>query len=99
MEQMGITDTERENYAKSLFYSLKPLKMKVYSSKFKKKLVSLELIAAEFEAGRSYSESEVNEILAAVYEDFATIRRALVDYHFLERTKDCSSYCLVEYPD
>ena len=42
-------------------------------------------VVSRFEPGRDYSEPEVNEILLAVHEDFAYLRRELVNYHYLER--------------
>ncbi len=39
-----------------------------------------------FEPGRDYSESEVNELLAAVWHDHVSLRRELVDYGYLERS-------------
>lgn len=42
-------------------------------------------VLARFEPGRDYSEPEVNEVLLAVHEDFAYLRRELVNYHYLER--------------
>ena len=46
----------------------------------------------EFHAGRDYTESEVNEILYAFVDDFALIRRTLVERGELGREKDCSRY-------
>ncbi|WP_210651082.1 DUF2087 domain-containing protein [Nocardioides sp. SYSU D00065] len=40
---------------------------------------------SRFETGREYSEKEVNEILLGVHEDFAYLRRELVNYRYLER--------------
>lgn len=42
-------------------------------------------VASRFEPGREYSEPEVNEVLLGVHDDFAYLRRELVNYHFLER--------------
>ncbi|NPD04595.1 DUF2087 domain-containing protein [Nocardioides sp. zg-1308] len=42
-------------------------------------------VLARFEPGRDYSEPEVNEVLLAVHEDFAYLRRELVNYHYLQR--------------
>ncbi len=42
-------------------------------------------VVARFEPGREYSEKEVNEVLLGVHEDFAYLRRELVNYHYLER--------------
>jgi hypothetical protein len=42
-------------------------------------------LAAQFEPGRRYRESEVNEVLKRFHEDFCTLRRNLVDYRHLDR--------------
>ncbi|WP_416955037.1 DUF2087 domain-containing protein [Nocardioides sp. T5] len=42
-------------------------------------------VLSRFEPGRDYSEPEVNEVLLGVHEDFAYLRRELVNYHYLER--------------
>src|SRR5829696_5060480 len=42
-------------------------------------------VLSRFEPGRVYSEPEVNEVLLGVHEDFAYLRRELVNYHYLER--------------
>ncbi len=42
-------------------------------------------VLSRFEPGREYAEKEVNEVLLAVHEDFAYLRRELVNYRYLER--------------
>ncbi len=42
-------------------------------------------VLSRFEPGREYAEREVNEVLLGVHEDFAYLRRELVNYHYLER--------------
>lgn len=42
-------------------------------------------VVGRFEPGRDYAEREVNEVLLGVHEDFAYLRRELVNYHYLER--------------
>jgi hypothetical protein len=54
-------------------------------SQRKKQLVIIEAVAARFEPGRDYAEREVNAILQPMYEDFVTLRRDLVDAHFMTR--------------
>ncbi|MCU0663656.1 MAG: metalloregulator ArsR/SmtB family transcription factor [Myxococcota bacterium] len=46
---------------------------------WKKRLVVLEEIAADFEAGRDYDETEVNTRISRRFEDYCTIRRLLID--------------------
>lgn len=42
-------------------------------------------VVSRFEPGRDYSEKEVDEVLLGVHEDFAYLRRELVNYHYLQR--------------
>lgn len=50
-----------------------------------KLLVVLDRLAQEFEPGRSYTETEVNEVLQRFHPDYAALRRYLVDDEFLTR--------------
>ncbi len=50
-----------------------------------KRLVVLDHLAQEFEPGQYYSEAEVNETLSAYHPDVASLRRHLVDEHFMTR--------------
>jgi len=93
-DRYSITKSGEEKILASVFESLQPLKLKVFSSKEKKKIVTLRKIASQFEQGRKYTEKEVNFTLITIYEDFATIRRYLVEYGFMERTNDCKEYWL-----
>lgn len=68
---------------------LKTLKMKE-----KSRLVVLREIAKRFEAGKMYTEKEVNEILKNVNDDFVTLRRYLIEYGFMDRKPDGSCYWL-----
>lgn len=44
-------------------------------------------VLTRFEPGRVYTEPEVNEVLRDVHQDFAYLRRELVNYHYLERAE------------
>jgi hypothetical protein len=50
-----------------------------------KRLVVLDLLAQEFELGRTYPEKDVTEILGRFHPDYAALRRYLVDDQFLTR--------------
>jgi hypothetical protein len=54
--------------------------------------IILEYVLTAFETGRSYTEREVNAILAGFNEDTAGVRRDLVDAGMLERERDGSRY-------
>lgn len=50
-----------------------------------KRRIVLERIASEFEPGVRYEEKEVNEIVGRFLNDYASLRRYLVDEGFLDR--------------
>jgi len=93
-ERYMVTMEETQKIIDSFFTSLDPPVLKTLSSSEKKKLVILRVITEQFERGTRYSEAEVNKILEPIYGDFATIRRHLIEYGFMERTQDCSEYWL-----
>jgi len=88
------TEKEKENILKNSFTSLEPLKLKVFPVKEKKKIIVLAKISEKFEKSQKYSEKQVNNILKDIFEDYATVRRYLIEYGFMQRTTDCSEYWL-----
>ena len=54
-------------------------------------MLILENIDQEIKIGK-YSEKEINEILLKYFDNYAVLRRALVDYEFIGRTDDGSMY-------
>lgn len=93
-ERFAITDSEREQIIKTYVVSREPLVLKALPVRQKRKLVLLQLIAAQFEAGRRYDEKEINVAIRPIYPDFATIRRYLIEYGFMARTPSGSAYWL-----
>ncbi len=93
-DRFNITDKEKETVIKN--YMDENGALKTYPSKEKKKIIVLEEIMKNFSRGKIYSEKEINRILKRIYDDNATIRRGLIEYGFIERTKDCSSYWVKE---
>lgn len=49
-------------------------------------------ILKKFAASKNYTEKEVNAILKPIYDDYVLLRRQLIEYGFMERTQDGSSY-------
>lgn len=71
--------------------------IKQFPSKEKKKIILLTEIAKNFKRNESYTEKEVNRILKRIYEeDYPTIRRALIEYGFMDRSTDCRTYRIKE---
>lgn len=66
--------------------------LKTWPSKHSIKFYTLKEIVYNFKKNHVYTESEVNTILAPVHEDYIALRRYLVNYGFMERTKDGSEY-------
>lgn len=95
-ERYMVTGEETQKIIDAFFISTDPLRLKNFSSKEKKKLVILQVIAEQFESGKRYGEKEVNRILEAIYPDYASIRRHLIEYGFMGRTQDCTEYWLKE---
>ncbi|MEG1757233.1 MAG: DUF2087 domain-containing protein [Oscillospiraceae bacterium] len=92
VEEQGLSQEEKEKILNGVLASREPLRLKVLSSKRKKLIVTLEEVAKLFEDGRKYAESEVNGILTKVWEDYAVLRRSLIDFGFLIRTPDGREY-------
>lgn len=91
-ERYHITEKERDQTLQTAFLSLDPLKLKHFPKKEKKKIVILAKIADYLDQGQVYTEIELNHQLAMIYDDIATVRRYLIEYGFMARTKDGSAY-------
>lgn len=87
-----VTDEEKTSALELYFESRNPLVLRMFPRKQKRKYSCLIWIIEIFEKGVEYSEKEVNSLLKAVYHDFVTLRRYLVDFGLLERKSDGSVY-------
>lgn len=69
-------------------------RVKIWPAKKELKIEILRYISTKFEPGRSYTEKEANEVIQAwhTFGDYFLIRRELIDYRFLTRTKNGSRY-------
>lgn len=93
-DRFNITEKEREAVIKAYFTENGAIKN--FPSKEKKKIIVLAHIVNNFKSGVIYSEKDINKILKRIYEDYATIRRAMIEYGFLDRTDDCKKYWVKE---
>ena len=71
-------------------------RLKQFPSKRKDRLAALLLLAGRFEAGRRYTESEVNDILDAghTFGDRCMLRRELFNHYLINRERNGSAYWL-----
>ncbi|MEK8128401.1 DUF2087 domain-containing protein [Paenibacillus filicis] len=95
-DRYNVTLDEQESLLQKYFPDGKEGGLKSFPAKQKQKLIVLRQIASRFVREQTYSEKEVNELLKAVYEDFATLRRYLIEYGFLNRKPDGSEYWVAE---
>ncbi len=74
-------------------------RLTAYPSKRKMKLYALIYLAQKFEAGITYTEKEINEILNCwhTFGDPATLRRELYTHRFLDRNKNGTEYFMEEH--
>ncbi len=87
-----IPVAERESILKAFFKQGSDGPLSNYPSQDKKKLVVLANLAEMFEFNKTYNTLEVNQKLKVRFEDFATLRRDLVEFGFFERTPDGKEY-------
>lgn len=69
-------------------------KVKIWPAKRDLKIEVLKYVATKFEYGRLYTEKEVNTIIESwhTFGDYFLIRRELIDYSLMGRTKNASKY-------
>jgi len=91
-ERYDITEKEKDEILNSYFKDGLDGPLKDFPKKEKRKIVILRNIAMRFESEKEYTEKEVNEVLKGIFHDFVTIRRYLIEYGFMDRHKDGSSY-------
>ncbi len=95
-ERYAITQSEKQAVLTRYFDKDNNLLIKEFPSKEKKKIIVLQHIASEFKSGKEYSEKQVNDILMHFFDDYVTVRRYMIEYGFMERSRDCSVYRVKE---
>lgn len=93
-ERFAITEFESEQVLARYLPNGPEGPLTTFPSGEKRRLTLLRHIATFFEPGRVYTEKEVNQVLSQFYEDYALLRRYLVDYGFISRARDGSAYHL-----
>lgn len=83
----GLADVGLDSFERKVLTAFTEAdgRLKAFPAQEKKYLVLLRHVVKAFEPGARYSEKEVNQILARYHEDTASLRRDLVDYHFMTR--------------
>ena len=81
---LGAVDEEEEAVLRSYFRSGR---LREIPARLSKRRIVLSRLALEFDVGVRYPEREVNQTLRRFHEDYASLRRYLVDEGFLSREK------------
>jgi hypothetical protein len=79
---LGAANEDEETVLRTFF---RAGRLTEIPTKESKRRIVLERIALEFEPGRRYDEKEVNVIVGVFFNDYAALRRYLVDEGFLDR--------------
>lgn len=91
-ERYAITADEKKKVLETYYKEGLDGPIHTFPSKEKRKIIVLQQIMTNFEAGKEYLEKELNAILKPIFTDYVTIRRYLIEYGFMERTDDCKLY-------
>ena len=89
-DRYTITPEEREKIIATYFDQNEFIQQ--FPSKEKRKIVVLSVLAQKFDPQKNYSERAVNDILKQFIADYVTVRRYLIEYGFMQRTKDGKTY-------
>ena len=91
-DRFAITSEEREKIIATYFDQDGVIHQ--FPSKEKRKIVVLSVLAHKFDSQKNYSDSAVNDILKQFIADYVSVRRYLIEYGFMQRTKDGKTYWL-----
>ena len=91
-DRFAITEQENEKILAAYLKQGPDGPLDIFPTKEKKRVAILRHVIKYFDADKSYHEKEVNAILKPFYHDYVLLRRNLIDYGFLDRTPDGSSY-------
>lgn len=83
MVDHGDDDPERTKVLRDFFLAER---LKQIPAQRRKRVIVLQHLLTRFEPNRDYPEREVNDLLRAVHEDVATLRRELIDYGYMTRS-------------
>lgn len=92
-EPYAITEIEKENILKNYIVNDKIIKIPRAE---KKKMVILKYLSQKFQKNKRYTEKEVNEIIKSIHEDYAALRRYLIQYGFMDREDNGSAYWIID---
>lgn len=91
-DRYNMTEEEEQQILERAFPEGLDGPLLTFDLKEKQRLAILRQIVLRLDDGRLYTEKELNAELSPIYEDYAILRRNLVDYGFISRESDGSAY-------
>ena len=88
----AITEAEKENVLSRYFGPDGGPLIKHFPAREKKKIIVMQRLMNDFQADTDYTEKQVNEIIKHYFNDFESVRRALIQYGFMDRVADGTRY-------
>ncbi len=101
LEKDGGETTEalrEEQYRRKVLKSFMPNGIcEQMPAQLKKRIIVYREIFSNFEGGRTYTEKEVNEIIARIHADYCTVRRGFIGMGWMQRNNGI--YTVNPHPD
>lgn len=91
-DRFAITEQESQKILSAYFKQGLDGPLDVFPLKEKKRVAILRHLVKFFDTKKTYTEKEVNQVLQSFYNDYVLLRRLLIEYGFMDRTADGSSY-------
>lgn len=91
-ERFAITEQENNKILNAYFKQGLNGPLDSFPLKEKRRVAILRHILKNFIPNKNYTEKEVNAIIKPIYDDYVLLRRHLIEYGFMERLQDGSSY-------
>ena len=91
-ERYAITQKEKDDVLMRYFDPDNKLKIKGFPAKEKRKIIIMQKLITDFDIGKQYTENAVNEVIKQYYDDYASVRRCMIEYGFLDRNGDGTQY-------
>lgn len=81
------------------FIQTSPCYIKQFPRKWESKRIVLSMLVSHITTTRTYTEKEITTYLSSFYDDPVELRRYLIDFHFMTRTKDGKCYSFLDLGD
>ena len=88
----AITQAEKADVLARYFAPDGQSQIRSFPAREKKKIIIMQKLAADFKKGENYTEKQVNEVIKRHFDDFESVRRALIQYGFMDRLADGTRY-------